>query len=580
MEENNKIDELFSKGIEGFSVSPSNDLKKKVFASPSAIKPLKPWYMGANGLLLAGSIITVSVILIYFGINYNNNYKNTAIYNNNINNYTNKNYKLINSSYNISQNKNSGSKNEISNIATENNQEINNINNINQTTLFTKPKLKVPNTNSKFQNPKLQTKNHKLKIESQIPFKKDYSHFNFIFKGVREIASLSSSLIVQNYKEVPNTNEITNNTNNISELTNTGKSSKLNESENNSQLPLVRVPTNQTTPPFVSDFNNQTNSTLITLRHTELVSESAIILMNSLFPTILPQQYAEYMKLISEKPAHYKKGLWYIEANSGMFLTNYKVTTNNNEYTSAKNAKQVMLKTSFGCEMGINAVYQQKKVVFKAGLSYSNIGEKLSGKIFLNNPYNTTSINYNGGYYETIINGNYYDIDSTSYYHYTYTQDSIIHVSGSTLAWDTHNRPVDVLDTVNITKYDTIPETVLYNKIRYVQVPLSVGYAFPFGRFGCTILATVTPGYFVKVNGSQMSVTNYPAIEPYSKNTIKKFALSAGIGVEFNYHLNETLIIGIEPFYRKSILGMYNKDYKLNQNANSYGFRLSIRKLL
>jgi len=285
------------------------------------------------------------------------------------------------------------------------------------------------------------------------------------------------------------------------------------------------------------------------------------------------------MKLISEKPAHFKKGLWYIEANYGMFLTNYKVTTNNNEYTSAKNAKQVMLKTSFGCEMGINAVYQQKKVVFKAGLSYSNIGEKLSGKIFLNNPYNTTSINYNGGYYETIINGNYYDIDSTSYYHYTYTQDSIIHVSGSTLAWDTHNRPVDVLDTVNITKYDTIPETVLYNKIRYVQVPLSVGYAFPFGRFGCTILATVTPGYFVKVNGSQMSVTNYPAIEPYSKNTIKKFALSAGIGAEFNYHLNETLIIGVEPFYRKSILGMYNKDYKLNQNANNYGFRLSVKKL-
>ena len=547
MEENNKIDELFSKGIEGFSVSPSNDLKKKVFASPSAIKPLKPWYMGANGLLLAGSIITVSVILIYFGINYNNNYKNTAIYNNNINNYTNKNYKLINSSYNISQNKNSDSKNEISNIATKNNQEINNINNINQTTLFTKPKLKVPNTAPS-------------------------AHGSCLHEPTTQKS--------KNDKEVPNTNEITNNTNNISELTNTGKSSKLNESENNSQLPLVRVPTNQTTTPLVSVFTNQTNSTLITLRHTELVSESAIILMNSSFPTILPQQYAEYMKLISEKPAHFKKGLWYIEANYGMFLTNYKVTTNNNEYTSAKNAKQVMLKTSFGCEMGINAVYQQKKVVFKAGLSYSNIGEKLSGKIFLNNPYNTTSINYNGGYYETIINGNYYDIDSTSYYHYTYTQDSIIHVSGSTLAWDTHNRPVDVLDTVNITKYDTIPETVLYNKIRYVQVPLSVGYAFPFGRFGCTILATVTPGYFVKVNGSQMSVTNYPAIEPYSKNTIKKFALSAGIGVEFNYHLNETLIIGIEPFYRKSILGMYNKDYKLNQNANSYGFRLSIRKLL
>ena len=313
--------------------------------------------------------------------------------------------------------------------------------------------------------------------------------------------------------------------------------------------------------------------------HTELVSESAIILMNSLFPTILPQQYAEYMKLISEKPAHYKKGIWYIEANSGMFITNYKVTTNNNEFTSAKNAKQVMLKTSFGCEMGINAVYQQKRFVFKAGLSYSNNGEKLTGKMFLSNPYNSTLINYNGGYYETIINGNYYDIDSASYFHYTYTQTDHIYVNDSVLAWNTQNRPVDVLDTVNITKYDTVPKTVLYNNIRYVQIPLSVGYAFPFGRFGCTILATVTPGYFVKVNGSQMSVTNYPAIEPYSKNTIKKFALSAGIGVEFNYHLNETLIIGVEPYFRKSILGMYNKDYKLNQNANNYGFRLSVKKL-
>jgi hypothetical protein len=64
------------------------------------------------------------------------------------------------------------------------------------------------------------------------------------------------------------------------------------------------------------------------------------------------------------------------------------------------------------------------------------------------------------------------------------------------------------------------------------------------------------------------------------KSTIKKFTLSAGLGVEINYRLNETWIFGVEPFYKKALWGIYSNEYKINQHVAGYGFRMSIKKLL
>jgi len=76
-----------------------------------------------------------------------------------------------------------------------------------------------------------------------------------------------------------------------------------------------------------------------------------------------------------------------------------------------------------------------------------------------------------------------------------------------------------------------------------------------------------------------MNTENYPAIEPYSKNTIKKFTLSAGAALEFGYNLNETWMFGAESFYRKSLLGIYNNENKINQTGSHYGIKLSIKKI-
>ena len=42
---NHPVDDIFSKGLSDFQVTPLTDTKKKIFLSPAAIKPIKPWFI-------------------------------------------------------------------------------------------------------------------------------------------------------------------------------------------------------------------------------------------------------------------------------------------------------------------------------------------------------------------------------------------------------------------------------------------------------------------------------------------------------------------------------------------------------
>ena len=44
---NHPVDDIFSKGLSDFQVAPLADSKKKIFASPAAIKPIKPWFIAS-----------------------------------------------------------------------------------------------------------------------------------------------------------------------------------------------------------------------------------------------------------------------------------------------------------------------------------------------------------------------------------------------------------------------------------------------------------------------------------------------------------------------------------------------------
>ena len=66
---NHPVDDIFSKGLSNFEVSPSSEVKKNVFSSPAAIKPIKPWYIVPNILYVSSALLVTSFLLYYFIFN-------------------------------------------------------------------------------------------------------------------------------------------------------------------------------------------------------------------------------------------------------------------------------------------------------------------------------------------------------------------------------------------------------------------------------------------------------------------------------------------------------------------------------
>lgn len=554
------VDDLFSKGIEGFQMEPSPDIKKKVFASPAAIKPIKPWFIGINWMLITVSVIATASLIFYFGFYYNGQLNTISDLKNNVNTNT------------TIENENKQSLSSVS----DNNLDADGSTPLNINSSKQIGESKVEN-NAVVNNIKTNDVVEENAVSKQITNTKGNKNQNVV-----DLSLTPPSIKTDNLQksDVINTNKqkITKQDANIENNITASLIAGANSSEKSINDNLEE---NYTNTSFSSNLNATVNPSSNVTLNTELDKSSILFLMDKKFIKLNPEQCSEYMKLFIEKPAHYNKGLWYAEIKAGAFVSKYKVNSKSDEFKPAADAKQELLKPAIGYEFGANAVYQRNKLIFKAGISYNNYGEKLSGNLLLTNPHNSEQINFVNNPYDVMLNGNYYNYDTLgSYYHYTYTQTDIIIKTDSVLAWHVQKVLVDMYDTTNVTKFDTISKTNINNSIRYFEVPLSFGSVFPLGRFNIAVNANIAPGYLLAVRGWQMNTADYPAIEPYSKTTIQKFTLSAGVSFELGYMINESLTLIAEPYYKRSLLPMYSSKNNINQTNQNFGFRIGIRKLL
>ena len=566
-------------------MEPSPDIKKKVFASPAAITPVKPWYIGFNWMLITTSVIATASLIFYFGF-YNNDQSNKiADLNNNV---------TINTVL-----QNDSKQNTITHIANENTIIQDNKKVVPLSESITNGSTPLTMTDGGHNNmTNIENKKNTIQVNKEAEvtlsevegeIKKNIGksvNDNKTNNKIQNAVVLNTSTDEGNAKKTQQNSNVNNEKQNTISKQETGIENIIT-SNLLAETTSIKKAVSENLESSVSNNTLNTNQNMIVSLssgnnlNTELDKSLILFLMDKRTIKFSSEQYAENMLLFIEKPAHYISGFWFAEIKVGPFSSKYNVTEANSEWQLAQRAKQEMLKPSMGYEFGANAVYQRKKLIFKAGLNYINYGEKLSGNLLLTNPYNSEQINFVNNHYETIINGNYYDIDTLgSYTHYTYTQTDHIYISDSITAYNTQNILVDMYDTTNVTKFDTLPKTTVNNSIRYFEIPLSVGYVFPMGRFNLALNANISPGYLLAVKGSQMNAENYPALEPYQKSTLRKFTLSAGVSFELGYMLNESITLIAEPYYKRSLLPMYSTKNNINQSNQNFGFRIGIRKLL
>jgi hypothetical protein len=554
------VDDLFSKGIEGFQMEPSPDIKKKVFASPAAITPIKPWFIGFNWMLITASVIATASLIFYFGFYNNSQLNNISDINNNV---------TANTTIQNDNKLTSSSVNDI-NFKSENNLVADGSTSLSLNT-NEQPDETISENDKTNENKKTNTviveikQNTNIKTQNAVVLNTPADVVNTEKKHQNNIVNANEQNISKNESNIENNTTA----NLLAEITSSKKSISENLETNISNTAL------SSNPNMIVSLSSGNNL------NAEFDKSSILFLMDKRTIKLYSEQYTEYMKLLIEKPAHYIIGFWFAEIKAGLLNTRYNVTANNSEWKPAQEAKQNMLKPSMGYEFGANAVYQRNKLIFKAGFNYINYGEKLLGNLLLTNPYNSEQIDFVNNPYDVMVNGNYYNVDTLgSYVHYTYTQTDHIFASDSSTVQITQNILVDMYDTTNVTKFDTLPKTTINNCIRYFEIPLSVGYVFPMGRFNLALNANIAPGYLLAVRGWQMNTVDYPALEPYQKSTLRKFTLSAGVSFELGYMLNESITLIAEPYYKRSLLPIYSNQNNINQTNQNFGFRIGIRKIL
>lgn len=567
---NHPVDDIFSKGLSNFEVSPSSEVKKNIFSSPAAIKPVKPWYIVPNILYVSSALLVTSFLLYYFI--FNNATKEMV---------ANKQTNIVANTINKNSTETNIQENEVNNTIE------NAINNIEKSSISTNSTpVNLSTSQSEKQRVEDKGVNH-VEQNRSVTTTPNQKNQGKQLEIITAPTSHDQQTQDKNFMASTSSKEesITNNTSNIV------------VANNQKKLPVVEknesVADNNNTEPSASTIispsatnitkNDQISLTLSGTKNalTLNIEKVEFPLMEKILVHKFENVSLSDQTFINKESDYHLKGLWYVEFKAGAFAGNYSTTSKNSEWDNAAKAKQELLVTSPGYDFQLNAVHQKNNWIMKGGLSYANYGESIKGKALLTDPYNETNISFNGGPYDVIIGGNYYLIDTLgSYLHYTYTQTDHIFISDSTLAWNTQNVLADVWDTTQVTLFDTLPKTILNNNIRYIQIPLSVGYVIPYGRFSIGLLANITPGYFISVKGSNMNAEQYPAIEPYKKSSFSIFTLSAGAELEFGYQINEGLMLSFSPFYKREIMPMYKEDNLINQKASNYGFRVGIRKLL
>lgn len=279
----------------------------------------------------------------------------------------------------------------------------------------------------------------------------------------------------------------------------------------------------------------------------------------------------------------YKKhNYWFLDIYTNPSIRNVNYMSNNvefDDFTKFKNDAFVNSLSNFS--IGFNIGYSKNKMQFTTGINFNQNIEKYSYKILLVNPIEMYDLNYNNSPYDFISNNNYYNIDTIGgYYHYTFVQDSIIHVFDSTWVNITDTSLVNAFDTIRYTKYDTLENKEYINKYYSLRIPIIVGYKLQYQNIDFTLNAGLLNNILLLKKGNNIADEGSNKEIEIKTYPNKIYTISGLISINMNYNFNENLGIFIEPAFIKGLTNTYKSNYLMSKNNIDYSLKIGIRKKL
>ncbi|OFX51637.1 MAG: hypothetical protein A2046_09760 [Bacteroidetes bacterium GWA2_30_7] len=580
MKERTDIENIISESFEQFSVIPSEAVKQRIDRSMFF---LNLFHFHQVKLFVGTGLFTVVTgVVLYFSL-FNNS--NTDLQNSNVSN-------LKNAETTIESINNE--------VTTENKlkqKEGNNVKEIASQLTMTETGEKKPSLNS-LNNKKENTNNLNLKSEknsvqntenkSKVPLTKANNSIEqntYRLENSKKIALLRSSQLLAmtknnetNNVDLKNQNLITKNENiETNQELNQKKDIKFNESaeivSNSNEINKSEINKNFN-PNFDINSKAELNSKIIyekmfLLQFDKFASESETYNMNLL--TIDSALLKEYLKI---------QNRWFIDFYWMPSSTTSLYKTKNTEFENFIEQKNNAVQSSLSYNsFGLSAGFFKNNMMLKTGIGYTNLSDKYNYNLILNNPTEKINIKFNNNPYDFEQNGNYYNIDTVGgYYHYTFMQDSIIHLFDSTWVDITDSNIVNMYDSTKFIQYDSLKNKSYLNNYQYFEIPISIGYRFQYNNFEITPEVGIITGFLYKKEGINIS-NDLKNNETYIQTfPYKQFIISGTLAININYNISENLGIFIEPAYRQTIASVYKSSSIIQGNSKTFVIKFGIRK--
>lgn len=169
--------------------------------------------------------------------------------------------------------------------------------------------------------------------------------------------------------------------------------------------------------------------------------------------------------------------------------------------------------------------------------------------------------------------------DSTSFWHYTWAQDSVYHIVDS--VWETiiDTTIVSLYDTLSIVRFDTLRSGKATQTVSLFMFPISFGYQIPFGVYEAGISAGFSAGVLTKVSGNLFgeSTLSNPFIEASTRFKANYFVYSWTLSAYLRRSLSDRISIGVSPYYRSGMNFLKNVENGNVNKLNGLGVNFQIR---
>lgn len=238
----------------------------------------------------------------------------------------------------------------------------------------------------------------------------------------------------------------------------------------------------------------------------------------------------------------------------------------NSEHQTYSNYVDSLTSPDYSVSYGLDFAYTYKNFIFQTGLSMQTFTEGFKNRQtqldIVQKPYT-----------------NYFDRLVSSW-------DTVWFLNlDSLLQGDSVWVPVPVETTYtvrdsNILYTNDTLKQYLYkkeqNKYRYFEIPLMVGYQVKDNRFTYSLKAGIITGILQAVKGYNVSSDNKFTSLDLANNPFGKYHFSAILSLGVSYNFNGHWSVFGEPYIRRSINSVFEKNYLLAKKFSSGGLKVGI----